>query len=172
MPATERRLLEATIERVAGDLMARGIPDAASINAGSCECVVSMVIERLGGLDRFYAMGMDDISVAQFLTPVPGFETECGDFDRDLIGRHWPAIRPPEGLDWEDLDAVAAYADFGVGTHCWIHYEGRHFDAEAPGGVDNMFDLPFFRRIIGSWSLEGRPRSANPPPMPPGGVPA
>lgn len=31
--------------------------------------------------------------------------------------------------------------------HYWVLYNGRHYDAEAPEGVENWRDLPFFRRI-------------------------
>lgn len=35
-----------------------------------------------------------------------------------------------------------------VDYHSWIQYEGRHYDAECPAGVQNLFDLPFFSRTI------------------------
>lgn len=32
--------------------------------------------------------------------------------------------------------------------HEWVYYEGRHYDAEAPKGVRNFFDLPIMKRQI------------------------
>lgn len=29
-------------------------------------------------------------------------------------------------------------------AHIWIYYNGKHYDAEAPNGVDNPWDLPIF----------------------------
>ncbi|MGX5608917.1 hypothetical protein ACWKTZ_21330 [Bacillus cereus] len=31
------------------------------------------------------------------------------------------------------------------GYHRWIYYDGKHFDAECPYGVKNLFELPFFK---------------------------
>lgn len=35
----------------------------------------------------------------------------------------------------------------GDGDHYWIKYNGRHYDAEVPTGVDHWRDLPIFIRI-------------------------
>jgi len=34
------------------------------------------------------------------------------------------------------------------GEHEWIVYKGRHYDAEAPNGVDKWYDLPIIQRYI------------------------
>lgn len=31
--------------------------------------------------------------------------------------------------------------------HVWIYYEGKHYDAEAPQGVSDFQELPFFSNI-------------------------
>lgn len=149
--------LRMAIEKVRDDFLSEGVSDAATINAGRCGCVVSDVAELLGGLDDFYAMGMSEIGIDGFMNPHPEDECERDGFDRALIAERWPAITPPEGLDWEALDEIAAFANFNAGTHEWIVYEGRHYDAEAPEGVDNPFDLPFFVRIIEAWKLDCSP---------------
>ena len=33
----------------------------------------------------------------------------------------------------------------GENDHFWIEYNGRHYDAEVPSGVDDPFDLPILR---------------------------
>lgn len=43
----------------------------------------------------------------------------------------------PEGA--EEIDAH--------GVHSWIHYNGTHYDAECPEGVDNANDLPIWHRV-------------------------
>lgn len=35
-----------------------------------------------------------------------------------------------------------------VGIHQWIFNKGKHYDAEAPHGVDTPWDLPFFKRDL------------------------
>lgn len=34
----------------------------------------------------------------------------------------------------------------GYPGHFWIEYKGRHYDAEAPDGVELWTDLPIFKR--------------------------
>ncbi|MCA1064759.1 hypothetical protein QTG56_24445 (plasmid) [Rossellomorea sp. AcN35-11] len=34
------------------------------------------------------------------------------------------------------------------GYHCWIYFENKHYDAECPEGVENLFELPFFQRYL------------------------
>jgi len=46
----------------------------------------------------------------------------------------------------ENVEDVRVY-EAGVGDHVWIVYNGVHYDAEAPTGVDNAFRLPFFERV-------------------------
>lgn len=51
--------------------------------------------------------------------------------------------------------------------HAWIYYQGKHYDAEAPHGVDHYLDLPIYRRWIarhpgtslGPWTGFFGPRS-------------
>lgn len=35
----------------------------------------------------------------------------------------------------------------GPGDHVWIEYNGKHYDAEVPTGVEDPLDFPFFDRI-------------------------
>lgn len=43
----------------------------------------------------------------------------------------------------KDVKVFAA----GDGDHVWIFYDGVHYDAEAPTGVDDVFRLQFFHRV-------------------------
>lgn len=43
-------------------------------------------------------------------------------------------------------EIIGPFDDVG---HYWIEFEGRHYDAEAPDGVERMEDLPIFRRARG-----------------------
>lgn len=75
-------------------------------------------------------------------------------FDRMMLRKHWPAVAPPTGLTWDDLDALSEDAGFDNGTHVWISAGGLHFDAECPAGTPNFFELPFFQRVIAGWLAE------------------
>ncbi len=37
---------------------------------------------------------------------------------------------------------------FGLPGHFWILHEGRHYDAEAPAGVERWQDLPIYARTL------------------------
>lgn len=149
--------LAAAIETVRDRLLAEGVESVQAINAGRCGCVVSDVAEELGGLDTFYQLGMSEMGIEQLM--LHSEDEPCG-FDRKLIAKHWPGIQPPEGMDWDDLDAVASHCNFDAGTHEWIVLDGVHHDAESPIGVLNLWDLPFFRRCVDGWqaSLAPTPR--------------
>lgn len=32
--------------------------------------------------------------------------------------------------------------------HVWTYVDGKHYDSEAPDGVDDWADLPFFARVV------------------------
>lgn len=33
-------------------------------------------------------------------------------------------------------------------THCWVYYNGKHYDSEVPNGVDNWTELPLAKRNL------------------------
>jgi hypothetical protein len=47
---------------------------------------------------------------------------------------------------FNEVSGVRVY-EAGDGDHVWLYYEGKHYDAERPTGVDDPLELPFFRRI-------------------------
>lgn len=53
----------------------------------------------------------------------------------------------------DELDYVTYVETFG-GDHGWIRYDGRHYDAEVPTGVEDPFNLPFFGRISATQVLD------------------
>lgn len=73
------------------------------------------------------------------------------------MSEHWPTVQPTHDLTWDELDCLSAAAEFNGGTHEWMHLDGRFYDAEAPDGVENFFELPFFDRAVVSWIADGKP---------------
>lgn len=142
---TPRERLKAILEDLTAEAIASGAPDAAAINAGDCEDVADEAVRRMDeAAPGAEALGIDN------LMRFAGFGDPEG-MDWDLIRAHWPAIVTPEGMDEADVDRMAREVGFSAGTHVWVVLEGRHHDVEAPFGVDNPFDLPFFRRIVENW---------------------
>ena len=39
--------------------------------------------------------------------------------------------------------------------HVWVYHKGKHYDAEAPNGVVNLFDLPIFKKMVKTKMEEG-----------------
>lgn len=146
-------LLTKTILELRDELVASGHYNSyQAINAGYCADFADDVFGRFGrsfrepllqlGIDNFLQIAEDD----DFNDGYP--------LDRELLIEHWPAVVPTQGLTWDDLDQLSADAGFNAGTHVWIEMYGRFYDAEAPEGVDNFFELPFFQRVISSWVEE------------------
>jgi len=119
--------------------------DAYEINCGSCQDFAEELVREL---DR-QGLGSDACEIwVDDLLLGEAMDDDRGQFDRVRIERDHPSLVPPEGLSWDDMDRLAEEYGFAGGTHVWVVIEGRHYDAEAPAGVDNAFDLPFFRRSI------------------------
>jgi len=60
----------------------------------------------------------------------------------DLASRVYHELPPGSGvtvMQYEDPD--------GHKDHQWLEYEGRHYDAEHPGGVDDWRRLKHFRHV-------------------------
>ena len=75
---------------------------------------------------------------------------DCGDatgFGENWLAR-FPEWQPPHGLTWQDL--YARYGFDWTGTHMWAFCNANRlcYDIEAPDGVRNVLDLPFFQRMI------------------------
>lgn len=149
--STTHERLKSALEGVRDRMLAEGTPSPADINCGRCGEVVSDVFEELGGVTEAYELGLMELGITNLMHIV---DDEPEGFDREMLREHWPTTVPPEGMDWDDLDALAVFGDFSDGTHEWISFEGRHYDVEAVDGVDSPFDLPFFKRIVAAWQDE------------------
>ena len=115
-----------------------------AINDGYCEDLAFAVLERLG---REEGDGVDTLEAGSL-----GVEFE-GLIDRTLMARLYPNSLPPAPLNWDDMDGFGATAV----RHIWLVADGRHFDADVPDGVDNLFDLPIMRRCLAARIEENRP---------------
>lgn len=137
-----------------------GADDARDINRGQCEDFAEDLREKFA--DKGFATARD-ISIDEYMQPMlDGDDNNYGyPFDRELLEASFPGFKPPKELSMDDLDHVSSYASFSPGTHVWVVHEGRHYDAEAPEGVESPFELPFFQRIINRWIKDGRPERAS-----------
>jgi hypothetical protein len=114
----------------------KGIP-LKDIGNGECENFQYDVLNAWAGDGWVHRDGSDFNAIGTL-----GLCDEEDRFNLDLINEHWGGF--PENLD----DKVIQILGASWATHEWIHFEGRHYDAEAPEGVVHFTDLPFFQRWI------------------------
>ena len=73
------------------------------------------------------------------ISPIDINQGDCEDFQQDVR----------EAIPEAQERTTEMYARaVGMPGHCWIFHAGRHFDAEAPQGVDRWQRLPIFRRAL------------------------
>lgn len=149
-------MLTKAIMDIRDELLASGeYASHAAINSGYCSDFADDVFERIG---RGVHEQLGQLGIENFMQPAEDDGFNDGyPLDRELLIEHWPSVVPTQGMTWDDLDALSRDAGFSTGTHVWIELEGIFYDAEAPDGVDNFFDLPFFQRVISSWIEEEAP---------------
>lgn len=102
-----------------------GVESYYKINSGLCEEFAYEVHERF---EHRHLVGV--MYTEELLD-----EDDQLEFDR-------PGIVVPEGLSRQEM------AEVRLGGHCFLTMKGRWYDAECPEGVDNVLDLPIFRRPI------------------------
>lgn len=158
--------IAATVERIRRRMVESGeADDYRSINHGLCGDFAEELAEAINRFDGRLAADVMDVANFIRIDPRTGFSfCDGGPFDRDLIKANFPAINPPGGMTWDDLDLLSRDCGFSAGTHVFTYYDGRFYDAEAPSGVANFFELPFFERVVSSWLEERafRERGARP----------
>jgi len=110
-----------SIKDATRELMGEAIPTPQRVNEGLCAHVSDNVIydTRVGSLAE-----KEDIEIRRLVSVL---EIE----DEDIVNR--------ELKEFES-------GDLNI-EHCWFEYNGRHFDAEVPSGVDDVNDLPIFKRL-------------------------
>lgn len=90
---------------------------------------------------------------------------DCADFAEALLGELLEAgVTRLVVVDSNDLVHDGDSADY---WHVWIYCDGRHYDAEAPDGVEDWEQLPFFVRwrddaassaLMTTWKIRGYER--------------
>lgn len=84
------------------------------------------------------------ISNDHFITEREGSDGWNGD-KYDIWDEYWLKeynSLPPVPFSVTDLTEKI------LGYHCWIYYQNKHYDAECSEGVENFFELPFFKRYL------------------------
>jgi hypothetical protein len=107
------------------------------INNGLCNDFAESLIEKLGGEDE----NLRSLDTSEFYS---AFSDEAL-WDETIPTDHG-GVWNKEALDKYGYPPMVERAH--VGIHQWIWFNGKHYDAEAPEGVDSPWDLPIFRREL------------------------
>ena len=130
----------ALVHQVAEELLADAGCTPEEFNNGRC-MEFSDELERRDPRFHSYELG-------NFYNHPEGSDcSEATGFGEKWLAHH-PEWVPPHGLTWQDL-----YYHYGfdwTGTHMWAWCDTNRlcYDIEALDGVLNLFDLPFFKRMI------------------------
>ena len=114
--------------------------DAKDINNGLCMDFAEYVIDKCGGESDdlfavddtfFYVETIEEANENGW--PDVIFDSEGGCWNKEFLNLYG---YPKGGVD-----------NAPIGAHGWIIFKNRHYDSEAPDGVDSPWDLPIFKRI-------------------------
>jgi len=115
------------------------------INNGLCEDFAQTVIEKMGGYDdNLYELSGDmffNQRDPEYIKEIWGdiLETEYGVWSVDLL-KYWGY---PSNVDLNKVDDEL--------NHTWIFFNGKHYDAEAPNGVSDWYDLPLNKKFFNKY---------------------
>jgi hypothetical protein len=111
------------------------------INNGMCDDFAGEIINKMGG----YTKTLFELSGDMFFNyRDPEFakenwdniiETEYGIWGKNMLD-YWGY--PPVNINKVN-DEI---------NHVWIYYNGKHYDAEAPNGVEKWYDLPLIKKLF------------------------
>lgn len=115
------------------------------INNGYCGDFADDVIQEFGGeSDSLYILS-DDMF---FNFREPEFAIE-----------NWDGIiETPFGVWSKKMLDLYGYPPVDINkiddeiSHNWIYYNGKHYDAETPNGVDNWFELPIMINFFNQYN--------------------
>ncbi|WPS85670.1 hypothetical protein SMD22_01035 (plasmid) [Brevibacillus halotolerans] len=100
------------------------------INCGWCDLFAQEVLFELKGL------GFNEMDSHEILM-LENEEEDAGIIDEKAVKERYSIEIPPTLINVQ------------IGYHVWLTDDKKHYDAECPEGVSNMFDLPFFQRYQG-----------------------
>jgi hypothetical protein len=128
--------------------------DPIDINEGNCANFAEDLLERLGGKS-------ENTYIIEVQRDLGGyrewFKDSDGRYKFEKYGKLPDKLILSVNQDIEKFkgeynrwlnDTGVGINKFKVGDHYWVYHNGKHYDAETPRGVKNMFQLPIFKRYI------------------------
>lgn len=139
-----------------------GCGNLEEINSGRCADFAWCVMEVLS--DEARRKGTEvQLMDLELLQVRPARAVDAEDFmgqpfDEALIAEDWPKLTLPADLTWDDMNDISVFMNYDESTHKWLRLGDRHYDCETPDGMENIFDLPVFKRNVRDWNEAGRPK--------------
>lgn len=109
------------------------IEDFRGINCGYCDLFAQQVLYQTSNILMDISFG--DMETSNIVT-LESEEEDYGIINVQSVKEYYKTEVPNE------------LKGKRIGYHIWITDDKKHYDAECPEGVSNMFDLPFFRRYM------------------------
>lgn len=145
-------MLSAAIKSVTQTWISEGLAasgkDIADTSAIACQDSFYQAVLLHLGASKVKEMGVSILSMADLFKPDSEWQISLC---RMTIGASCADQKLPDGLCWDDIYDVSAAAGWLESKATWITMSNRHFDAEAPEGVDHIFKLPVFSRDINDY---------------------
>lgn len=117
--------------------MQKGIaPSILEINNGPCAYFAEITQSKFDGI-------LTILNSNTFLDGL-GLDEREADWIEAILKHYNSPL--PLGLCMDDLNEMV------FGYHQWVYSDGKHYDAECPEGVTNLFNLPFYQRQL-EWNL-------------------
>jgi hypothetical protein len=111
------------------------------INNGLCDDFANEVIREMGG----YSENLYELSGDMFFNYR----------DPDFAKENWDNIIETEYGVWsKDMLEFWGYPPIDINNlndeinHVWIYHNGKHYDAEAPNGVEKWYNLPLIKKLF------------------------
>ena len=144
-PITESELIQLWSSlRVEVESDPDGLAD--NVFSGCCGDNLDVIITRSGGRAEMCDLASFAINVGDSI------HNPTADWDHAKLST-WPNVQPPPGLSWVQLRQDGWIAQ----AHVWTVCDQKHFDIEAPQGVDNPFHLNDIRTGLVEFYREHQP---------------
>jgi len=112
-----------------------------NINNGLCDSFAGDVIEKLGG----YTDNLFELTEDMFFNVISPEDTK--EYWDDIIETKY-GIWSKKMLDIYGYPPVDLEKVDDQSHHTWIFYNGKHYDAETPNGVEKWYDITMNKKFF------------------------
>lgn len=110
------------------------------INSGACEDFADYIIKQFPAAKEINdgLFWVDENSQSDKFFNKPNYIRGTGEYYDINIFKKYNSV--------PNTELIEKLGSRSFPGHVWIYYDDKHYDAEAPNGVESLFDLPIFKR--------------------------